>query len=165
MAHARRRPGAGAPRVGRRRAAPDGASAQAWPGGHVLTLRGDTARLYAADAAGLPPGGVLHLCEGETDAESLKHAGARAVLGLPGAGVCHGEAVALAAAVSPRLCALWLDGDEAGRRAGRRLASRLRATGIAVRRWRFRAGQDVNDFLRAAPSGLVRAIEGMEADA
>ena len=134
-------------------------------GGPALTLRGDVARLYGAEAAGTPPGEALHVAEGETDRESLVAAGALAAVGLPGAAVLHGAAAKLARRIDARRVCVWFDGDPAGERAAERLTARLAAAHIPSRRWRFPPGRDVNDFLRADPAGLRSAVRAMEAGA
>lgn len=128
------------------------------PPGPAMTLPGDRGRLYGLDALLSPPGGVLHVCEGETDTEALRAAGARAVIGLPGAATLHGAAVDLARSVSPARVALWLDGDPAGRKAADRLAAALTAAGLAVQRWRFPEGMDAGDAWRTDPAGLSAAV-------
>ena len=119
--------------------------------GPALTLPGDRARLYGLDACGAEPGGVLHVAEGETDAETLREAGAVAVLGLPGVSTLHGDALQLAAATRARLLAVWFDGDAPGREAAARLSDRATAAGIPVRPWLFPEGMDANDAWRRSP--------------
>lgn len=134
------------------------------PHGKPLTLKGDRARLYGADAANAPPGGVLHVCEGETDRETLIEAGALAVVGLPGCGSLHGAVAALARRSGARGVVVWLDGDPAGRLAAERLGAALARAGLVSRPWLFPPGMDCNDVWRADPDGLRRAVRGMEGD-
>ena len=136
--------------------------ARSLDGGPVLTLPGDRGRLYGLDAAGAPPGAVLHVVEGETDREALAMAGALAVIGLPGAGSLHEQAVALARRVEARGVGVWLDGDRAGRKAAAALAAKLAGVGVDSRRWRFPEGMDANSAWRADPEGLRAAIQSME---
>ena len=136
--------------------------ARSLDGGPVLTLPGDRGRLYGLDAAGAPPGAVLHVAEGEFDREALALAGALAVIGLPGAGSLHEQAVALARRVEARGVGLWLDGDRPGRLAAAALAAKLAGVGVDSRRWRFPEGMDANSAWRADPEGLRAAIQSME---
>ena len=137
-------------------------------GGGTLTLPGDAGRpgalggLYGADAYGARAGDVLHVAEGEIDRESLIEAGALAVVGLPGAGARHGAVLDLARETGPRRVALWFDGDGPGREAAAKLAAKLAAAGIEVRRAGLPPGEDVNDRWRADPEGLARAVRIME---
>lgn len=133
------------------------------PPGPTLTLPGDVGRLYGLASTGA--GDVLHVAEGETDAQSLVEAGAGAVIGLPGAGALHGAAMDAARAMDARRVALWLDGDPAGRLAAERLAGSLTGAGVSAWRWRYPPGRDVNDHWRADPDGLRLAVATMEADA
>ena len=129
-------------------------------GPRVVGLPGCRAVVYGADS--LRPGCCLvHVCEGETDAESLIEVGAAApVVGLPGATAWRPFAPLLARhRATIRKVVIWFDGDEAGRKAAERLAGRLDA---AVWTARLPAGADVNDWLRDDREGL--AIAATEAE-
>ena len=139
---------------------PESVRVRSLDGGPALSLPGDRGRLIGApwDIAR-----TLHICEGETDAAALAAAGAEAVAGLPGCTALHGEAVALARRVEARGVALWMDGDESGRKAAARLGAKLAAAGVDSRRWRFPEGMDANSAQQADPEGLRAAVRAMEA--
>lgn len=123
-------------------------------GAKVLSLHGDTsARLYGAEQLPMAsPGAVIHIAEGESDAESLRECGAIAI-GVPGSSIWRPEWAAAIADAQPRCAVTWLDGDEAGRKGTERIVASLRIHGIEdVRNWRPPEGQDVNDVLRS-PDG------------
>ena len=129
-------------------------------GPSVVGLPGCRAVVYGADS--LRPGcHVVHVCEGETDAESLIEVGAAGpVVGLPGATAWRPFAPLLARhRATIRKVVIWFDGDEAGRKAAERLAGRLDA---AVWTARLPAGADVNDWLRDDRKGLASAVTAAE---
>ena len=126
----------------------------------VVGLPGCPAVVYGADS--LRPGcRVVHVCEGETDSESLIEAGAAApVVGLPGATVWRPLVPLLTRhRVSIQRVVIWFDGDEAGQAAAARLAKRLVT---AVWTAQLPAGKDVNDWLRDDSEGLASAVTEAE---
>ena len=129
-------------------------------GPRVVGLPGCRSMVYGADS--LRPGcHVVHVCEGETDAESLMEVGAAApVVGLSGATAWRPFAPLLARhRATIRKVVIWFDGDEAGRKAAERLAGRL---DTAVWTARLPAGADVNDWLRDDRKGLASAVTAAE---
>ena len=127
-----------------------------WP--KVWTLPGDRARLYGMDAFTAPPDSVVHVCEGEIDAESLREVGATATVGTPGASTWRAAWTRGVAEAEPGRVVVWYDVDPAGQQCGARLAGRLAAKGIpTVRFTGGGGGSDVNDLL---VSGALReAVE------
>ena len=116
-------------------------------------------QLYGADAlATAQTGGVVHIAEGEIDAESLRQHQAAAV-GVPGAAVWRPSWTEWIRERRPRRVAIWFDGDEAGDTAGRKLRDRL--AGIEVDRLTGIAARDVNDL--CVDGDLVNLIEQSEA--
>lgn len=114
------------------------------------TLAGDTARLYGADALHAPPGAVLHIAEGEMDAESLREVGETATMGTPGTLTWRAEWTRGVVEAEPSKVVVWYDTDPAGQQAGARLAARLAAKGVPVVRLTGSVhGSDVNDLLVA----------------
>ena len=101
----------------------------------VWTLRGDTARLYGADALHAPPGAVLHIAEGEMDAESLREVGETATMGTPGTLTWRAEWTRGVVEAEPSKVVVWFDTDRAGQQAGARLAGWLAAKGLPVVRF------------------------------
>lgn len=90
---------------------------------------------------------VLHICEGEIDAESLRvHVPGDSVWGLPGTSIWKDEWNLRVAQVRPRVI-LWMDGDMAGRLASRKISDRLTYSGVRCRRVTLPKGKDVNDLL------------------
>ena len=113
------------------------------------TLKGDTARLYGADALHAPPGAMLHIAEGEMDAESLREVGETATMGTPGT-TWRLEWTRGVVAAEPGRVVVWYDTDTAGQRSGARLAARLATKGLPVVRFTgSTVGSDVNDLLVA----------------
>ena len=129
-------------------------------GPKVVGLPGCPAVVYGADS--FRPGcRVVHVCEGETDSESLIEAGAAApVVGLPGATVWRPLVPLLTRhRVSIQRVVIWFDGDEAGQAAAARLAKRL---DTAVWTAQLPAGKDVNDWLRDDSEGFASAVTEAE---
>lgn len=89
-----------------------------------INLAGVPPQLYGADALAGPRGGVLHIAEGEIDAESLREHGADA-LGVPGASIWRTEWTDWIRKLRPRRAVIWFDGDGAGDKGGRRLQEAL----------------------------------------
>ena len=125
-----------------------------------MALGGDTLRLVGVEVADVA--GILHVCEGETDAASLLAAGATAVAGLPGCTSCHPEAVELARSLDVRRVVLWPDADDPAHKAFHRLAYLLQADRIAARTVRLPEGADVNDEWRDHPDRLRAAVAAEE---
>ena len=129
-------------------------------GPKVVGLPGCPAVVYGADS--FRPGcRVVHVCEGETDSESLIEAGAAApVVGLPGATVWRPLVPLLTRhRASIQRVVIWFDGDEAGQAAAARLAKRLDS---AVWTAQLPTGKDVNDWLRDDSEGLASAVTEAE---
>ena len=127
-----------------------------WP--KTWTLKGDTVHLYGMDALHAPPGAVLHVAEGEIDAESLREVGETATMGTPGTTTWRTEWTHGVVEAEPGKVVVWFDADPAGQRCGARLAGRLAAKGLPVVRFvGSAAGGDVNDLLLAGR--LREAVE------
>ena len=129
-------------------------------GPKVVGLPSCPAVVYGADSF-WPGCRVVHVCEGETDSESLIEAGAAApVVGLPGATVWRPLVPLLTRhRVSIQRVVIWFDGDEAGQAAAARLAKRL---DTAVWTAQLPAGKDVNDWLRDGSEGVASAVTEAE---
>jgi len=127
------------------------------PAPKVLSMPGGRPALYGLHR--LPEHvEVLHVAEGELDAESLAEVGVGHVVGLPGASMLRAEAVSLARDLGVRRAVLWLDDDDAGHAGGTRLRDALSAAGVEVLRLTRHAG-DVNDLLLAGRlEGLIEAV-------
>lgn len=69
---------------------------------------------------------TLHVCEGETDTESLLEAGARCVIGVPGVSTLHDEIVKFTLHRFKKVI-IWFDNDAAGLTASVRLGDKIAA--------------------------------------
>ena len=76
-------------------------------------------------------GGVVHIAEGEIDAESLREHGVLAV-GTPGATIWRRAWTRRLLQRAPRRVVVWFDADAAGDRAGQRVGDMLTAADLPV---------------------------------
>ncbi len=120
--------------------------------------RGD--RLYGADSlSSFKPGGVVHVCEGEIDTETLREHGVLAT-GTPGATIWLKAWTRRLRALRPRHVVLWFDGDEAGDLGGQRARDGLAAAGLTVRRLVKHGPADVNELHVAGElDELIRRVD------
>ena len=133
------------------------------PGPKYVSMKGDSVRLYGQEAlARLPLEGVVHIAEGEIDAESLRECGALAI-GIPGVMIWKQEWTEAIARARPRVVVTWFDrdpGSVAGPRATERVARALRKHVAVLPYEGHPQDGDVNDLLCAgALSRLVREVE------
>ena len=105
--------------------------------------RGKT-QLYGAEALRGLKRGVVHIAEGEIDAESLREHGVVTV-GTPGATIWRREWTRRLVQRGPRRAVLWFDDDTAGDRAGRLVRDELADAGLTVLRL-VEHGADVNEL-------------------
>ena len=123
----------------------------------AIGLAGVPPLLYGADALGRPQGSIVHIAEGEIDAESLRQHGAAAI-GVPGASIWRKEWTEWIHELKPRRVVIWFDGDEAGEKGGRRLQETL--ADYQVYRLINVNERDVNDLcVNGELEDLVRRAE------
>ncbi len=122
-----------------------------------IGLAGVRPLLYGADALTRSLGKVVHVAEGEIDAESLRQHGAAAI-GVPGVSGWRNEWTHWIRELEPRRVVIWFDGDEAGEKAGKRLKETL--ANFEVYRLINVEGRDVNDLCVSHElESLVRRTE------
>ncbi len=119
------------------------------PPAKVVSMKSAPPLLYGAELLPmLTPGALVHVAEGENDAESLREHDVLAAVGIPGATIWRSSWTRAVVNAQPRHVVIWFDGDTAGQRNGIKLRNILCARGLVVRRatWPGMGGKDVNDL-------------------